>query len=280
MASAQTNAAQRPETDSAIPCRYVHSNSFGQQNRYTITEHTHLTWQAEYVMRGDLVALVGGTRHELSQGESLLMPPEVPHGFEYGEGGAEVFSIKLRVDAPGVRQSTYKLAATDETAALWHALNVMLRPSPRPHSPRVHSMDILLQALLRFFVGEDTPGAAGDRESPLVSGVKRALSTAAGHPVSVKRLSASLGYSEQYVRRMFLRETGIPLKRFIDQQRAMFIDQYVAHSDLTLKEIAFELEFPDPHGFSRFTKRMLGRSPRRLRRDIRGSDNLARQRTE
>ena len=55
-------------------------------------------------------------------------------------------------------------------------------------------------------------------------------------------------------------ETGIPLKNFLDQTRADFAARLLLTSNKSLTEIAKQLEFRDVYAFSRFFKRLTGRT--------------------
>ncbi|MBD3244363.1 MAG: helix-turn-helix domain-containing protein, partial [Chitinivibrionales bacterium] len=251
---------------------YVHSNRFAQPAAYTIKEHRHETWQAEYIVRGTVEAHAGTQHLVAEQGDSVLLPPRIPHWFDYREEGAEVFSIKFAIERVPDDTRGYVLRRSDEAEALWHTLRIVLRTGLSPRSHRSRAVNSLLDALLAFFwhpARSDTAQA----EQPIVAETKRRIASTDGKPLAVSDLAKQLRCSEQYLRARFRNETGEQLKKYIDRYRANCIEQYIAHSDMSLKQIAFHFGFPDPQTFSRFVQRTLGYPPRTVRRHIRTSNN-------
>ncbi len=253
---------------------YVHSNRFAQPYAYTVKEHQHLTWQAELVVRGEVEAIAGGQRLSARQGDSLLLPPRIPHSFIYGGEGAEVFSIKFDIESIADSTRVYALERSDESDALWHTLSTILRVNRSVRSSRTRAVDSILDALILFFL-HLSDEQADHAHSTVVTEAKRHIAAEDGKPIAVSKLAKQLHCSEQYLRRRFRAETGESLKRYIDRYRANCIEQYIAHSDMSLKEITFRFGFPDPQTFSRFVQRVLGHPPRTLRQYIRTSNNAA-----
>jgi len=254
-------------------CTYVHSNRFEKKHTYTVHEHVHTTWQAEHVFSGDVVAMVGGHEYVVASGESLLLPPDIPHQFVYGPKGAEVFSVKFAISTIENRNHVYRLRNTLKNKALWDVLKRFSMSSTVPDGIDALTVNFILDALVLRFVSPEAKKVF-QSESAFVMDIKNFIVSSHGQPVTVKDVACHMHCSEQLVRRKFKAETGMQVKKYIDRTRAGYIEQFIAHSDLSLKEIAYHFEFPDTHTFSRFINRVKGWSPRNLRRNIRRSNNL------
>lgn len=254
-------------------CRYVHSNRFGTRAHHLVKEHVHITWQAELVVRGRITAHVGQHDIGAAQGDTLLLPPHIPHSFSYHDGGAEVFSVKFSAARVTHPDQPRFIASSLRTERIWANLQEHHQEYARLAPLTSSMLSSLLDVLLLYSLPEPLQ-ASRQEESPFVRDVRRRIDEAGGTQVTVRQLARALSCSEQYVRRQFTRETGTPLKTYIDRSRAACIEQYIAHSDLTLKQVAYHFGFSDPQGFSRFVRRMLGSSPRTVRRGMKASNQV------
>jgi AraC-like DNA-binding protein len=61
----------------------------------------------------------------------------------------------------------------------------------------------------------------------------------------------------------------MPLKTYLDLERAKVASRLLEYSDLNITEIAETLDFPDVFSFSRFFRRVVGMSPRPFRQSAR-----------
>lgn len=85
--------------------------------------------------------------------------------------------------------------------------------------------------------------------------------------LTLKDLSAFLGYSEKYCSELFLNVMGEPFSRSIKHLRVQKAQRLLADSQATIADIAGSLGFSDQFAFSHFFKRSTGRSPREFRTD-------------
>jgi AraC-like DNA-binding protein len=74
-----------------------------------------------------------------------------------------------------------------------------------------------------------------------------------------------MGYSADYFSTLFKKETGIQLKKFIDQEIYKTAIRMLKYSDDSIHEIAEKLGFSDQFTFSHFFKRVSGESPKQFR---------------
>lgn len=65
--------------------------SFGPGGRFP--HHVHDQEQMTIVLRGGITFRIEGVPHELRAGSVVVIPSDVPHSAEAGEGGAEVLSV-------------------------------------------------------------------------------------------------------------------------------------------------------------------------------------------
>lgn len=93
--------------------------------------------------------------------------------------------------------------------------------------------------------------------------------------VTLKDLSAFLGYSEKYCSELFLKVMGEPFSQWLKRLRVRKAEHLLVNSRVSMTNIAASLGFSDQFSFSHFFKKAVGCSPRQFRA---GSAMLARPR--
>jgi AraC-like DNA-binding protein len=106
--------------------------------------------------------------------------------------------------------------------------------------------------------------AKGGQEDPASAG-REFVRRESGRPVSVGEAARRLGYSTRHASALFRQETGIGLKRFLDEERVLRAYRLVRFSDLAIKQIADRMGFSDSFSFLRFFRRVRGASPSTVR---------------
>jgi YesN/AraC family two-component response regulator len=84
--------------------------------------------------------------------------------------------------------------------------------------------------------------------------------------LSVHRLSATLGYSPNYLGNAFKRAFGMSIADYIGRTRVAEAKRLMDQTDLMIYEIAFRVGFEDQHYFSRTFKKYAGVTPSEYRR--------------
>ncbi len=80
-------------------------------------------------------------------------------------------------------------------------------------------------------------------------------------PITLAELSAAAGLSGRQINRIFLENTGLTPRRFINRERCHLAAMLLEDRGKSVQEVAYDLGFPDPFTFSRQYKRLTGRSP-------------------
>jgi len=247
--------------------QYIYSNHFRAKPGHHISLHRHTLWQAELVVQGSLSVTFGTRTFSRDTGESILLPPSIPHGFVYGSAGATVFSVKMRLAGASAKGARL-LDADDHNRALWNYLKVLTETQYRDRERFLLAMEHTLALLATCFfrqASRKTPR----RESPLVSRIVAVLQKNQGLPVPLSFLSKQTGFSPGYLRTKFREATGTGLKQYIDRYRANIVANQIRYADASIKEIAWELGFPDVQTLSHFCVRLLGENPRTIRKKAR-----------
>lgn len=85
--------------------------------------------------------------------------------------------------------------------------------------------------------------------------------------LNIREMSASFGFSESYLRELFLKNVNMPLIRYYKKRKIMASAFELLHSDRKIVDIAFEYGFSNHESFTRAFQRIFGMSPDRFRKE-------------
>lgn len=229
--------------------------------------HVHDCWQLEYIQRGEVGVEWTGGSLILAPGSFFFMPPNLSHRFVYPKGESRSLSIKFSVEGgraaafpgtPGnhpllVSLETSFRALFPEDSGEWLQENERLRLLPH-----------LLSALLEIHL---SPKKARQKKLSLLEKIRDFVADTSGRKMTIQSLAKELGYSPGHLSSRFHALAGVPLKTYIDRERARIAGEYLRYADLPISEIAARLGFGDGLSFSHFCRRNLGKSPRAWRKE-------------
>ncbi len=87
--------------------------------------------------------------------------------------------------------------------------------------------------------------------------------------LSVREYAEAMGISESHLNNIMKSMTGYTPARLIHNETILEAKRLLIHSDLTVSEVGYHLNFEDPSYFSRFFKRETGLNPKQFRIGIR-----------
>ena len=133
-------------------------------------------------------------------------------------------------------------------------------------------LQYLLYALLlrvgRFAVHANAVAFASGRAHNVHRLFKQALEAAFSQTRSVRDYAQRLGYSEKTLLRACLAIEGQSAKEVIDQRVALEAKRLLAHSDLSVAEMAHRLGFSEATNFLKFFRRLADTTPLEFRHRI------------
>ncbi len=129
-----------------------------------------------------------------------------------------------------------------------------------------HMIYVLLLRLRQAASALPTTAGTGGEESSLYRLFRTELERTFSQTRKVRDYATRLGYSEKSLYRAAVCSTGVTPKQLIDHRVALEAQRLLVHTDRPLKSIAHDLGFSEPTNFTKFFKRMVGRSPEEFRR--------------
>lgn len=234
----------------------------GNFSREGSRPHQHPFWQLEYITGGVGIFYCNDLNWQFGEGDVIIIPPRNPHNFEYlGENNTWLsvkFSSDCIMEAP-MRFHNDKI--------LFSTMAVIMET----FTPAFFSMDSALavvNSVLNVIVNYYLMQLQEEKNSPsaFVRQVLQYIYDQEGSYIAIAELGEALGYSGKYVSARFQKETGIPLKEFVDHQRGEYAARLLKTSTASLTEIAKKLDFRDVYAFSRFFRRTVGETLSAFRR--------------
>jgi AraC family transcriptional activator of pobA len=241
-------------------------NSGPSQDR----RHDHSGWQVELPRKGRATMQVGDEAIALSEGEILLIPPGLWHAFAYDAEEFQTWSLKFelkglagagfprRLDAGPVTRQIRGLLETVITHHFPQGISALLStPQLKAENfPEVVLLEYALAGLVAYaYVEADTEPFAPAAK------IRGVLKQQRGAPLTVADAARILGFSRSHVSLLFKQHYGMPLKTFIDRERAEIAKRLLDYTDMNVSETARAMEFQDVYYFSSFFKRVTGQCP-------------------
>lgn len=101
-----------------------------------------------------------------------------------------------------------------------------------------------------------------------ISFIKKYIKENLTGDVSLVRLSEVTGYNTSYLSRLFSEQTGETMNKYIARKKLEKIIELMRDSSLTIGDISEQVGFEYQPYFSRFIKRLTGKTPQKLREEL------------
>ena len=205
--------------------------------------------------------------HEVRAGEYLIMPPTL---CQHGTRVCRCRFYWLHFRCPALPASVSMPAQgsfSDADAVRAIAKKLMQAEAAEPRGVRSRYLASMLLLELREQALADAPedGGVNSSAEQLCERIKEFVFFHRFSDVKVREIARELGYHEKYLSAVFHRTEGVTLKAYIDAQRCAEAKRLLLESRLTVTEVAYYLNFPDPHSFARFFKTTAGRTATQFR---------------
>ncbi|CAL9351706.1 helix-turn-helix domain-containing protein [Streptomyces sp. enrichment culture] len=239
--------------------------------------HRHTFYEIVHVSAGSGTHVVDLARWPLRPPHLAVILPGQVHHWEGGrgpEGTLALFTDDFLVDHPHDRELLRELGER-----CWFALDPEQDRSVRSlmaelvaeHRERAPGHESVLRSLLHVLVvrASRLPGHAGAGRDPRAQGRPAAVAEAFARLItrpeaatwSVRECADRLGVTPHYLTQAVRAATGRPPGRLLIEARAYQAQRLLAHTQLSVRQVAARTGFADPAYFSRFFRRETGISP-------------------
>ena len=232
-----------------IPCNFQTSKVL----------HSHDFWQIDFIDKGDGCVLIQGKtgveKLFFKANDSVIIPPNIVHCFDYQNNSSSWLSVKFTTGSTG------DIAMVLSDDILRNVAAILIESLSPKRMSCMASMSIVNSVLSvvcnRYSLELQEQNS---NISEFVRKVKEFIYAHQGREVRVCDIGEFMDCTPKHVALRFRQETGISLKRFLDETRADFAARLLLTSSKSLNEIARQTEFRDVYAFSRFFKRITGKN--------------------
>ena len=237
-----------------------------------VKSHAHPYFHLFYIQAGQFCFTVGGETHRLSQGHTLLVPPQIEHGYinETQETG-QYWEIKFAQSPAAAGEMPVLLCqdplagqlcsqilqeysdlgklADDAAVSYLHALLTLLRKEQR------------YQEKPQQFLYLDA-----SRFNPLSRRIVHYLETHYAEDLSLDALAAAMDYHKSYLCAAFKKDTQQTILDCLNMIRIRRAAELIVYSDLSLVQVSQMCGFSTVSHFNRVFLKYAGITPGQARR--------------
>ncbi|WP_225828576.1 helix-turn-helix transcriptional regulator [Streptomyces naphthomycinicus] len=239
--------------------------------------HRHTFYEIVHVSSGSGTHVVDLARWPVRPPHlAVIVPGQVHHweGGEGPEGTVVLFTDDFLVDHPRDREVLRELGER-----CWFALDAVHDRSIRQlmaelvaeHRERAPGHESVLRSLLHVLVvrasrlphrtADGRDQRAEGRQAAVADEFARLIARPEAAGWSVRECAGRLGVTPHYLTQAVRAATGRPPGRLLIEARAYQAQRLLAHTELSVRQVAARTGFADPAYFSRFFRRETGSSP-------------------
>ncbi|MFF8727077.1 AraC family transcriptional regulator [Streptomyces sp. NPDC015171] len=239
--------------------------------------HRHTFYEIVHVGAGSGTHVVDLARWPVRPPQLAVIVPGQVHHWEGGqgpEGTLALFTDDFLVDHPDDREVLRALGERcwfDLDAEHDRSVRRLMAELVAEHRHRAPGHESVLRSLLHVLVvrASRLPGRAGDGPGPRGQGRPAAVAEAFARLISrpeaaqwsVRECADRLGVTPHYLTQAVRTATGRPPGRLLIEARVYRAQRLLAHTGLSVRQVAARTGFADPAYFSRFFRRETGSSP-------------------
>lgn len=251
-----------------LRCRVYWARVVGSETESLLTQYTkHTFYEIQYALEGRIVMQIDKERKiTVEQSQFIIIPPDTFHQIVDGdsEGARFIMAFSLEIKTPALVALPTEMARLSVTKAPDRMLRLieLLLEKPDHDDPLRRR---LVGGYLECFILETAEAldpvrlcteAAGESENEMrVRKISRTIADCNGIGIGPEDVGREFGISPRHLNRIFIQITGATLKEAINRQKLARIEELVAATGLSFREISELCGFSDEYAMNKFFKR-------------------------
>ena len=232
-----------------------------------------------YCPKGEGWCSIRGLRHEVHEGDLLVVPPGEPHAYGANEDKPWTIlwfhvtgeDVRLLLSAMGVRSESpvLHLSADPQFPAVFEdVLDVLEHGYASFQILHASRMLGYLISLMIWRARENWRTTPDTKQ--IISYCITYMKQHIDKPLRLGTLARLAGFTPSYFNILFKQETGYPCMDYLTKLRMHQACQWLDTTDVPVKTIAARLGYDDPFYFSRVFRSVNGVAPKEYRRSHKG----------
>ena len=216
------------------------------ENPYIHMKRVIDSFEVIFVTNGTLYMEEDGIQYELTQNQILVLESGKLHrGYKIHEGGTAFYYFHYRTDNLPIPFKTY-------TGNEYHEVKLLLKKLL--HVSHTPSYSVYARDALALSIYEELKKIIKEEVffKPVIKKITEYVRGNINSSITVASVAAALGYNPDYLSKAFCKATGTTLKKYIIEARLNAAKDYLHTSDLSVKQISYELGFDDEALFIKF----------------------------
>ncbi len=200
-----------------------------------------------------------GRIYAFSEGDAAIIPPRTPHNTRYAEG-----SLRVILEQALLPVRTVRAIRAKNSEGLFDAV----RRASAYFKGNFAEKGVILAAYGNLIAAFVTAYSGGKEYSPVVAALMDSIDANFGDPLySLENAIRALPLNYDYIRKMFLKETGVTPHEYLTRKRMERARDIILsgatnrYSQYTVSQIAEACGFTEPLYFSKVFKKYFGVAP-------------------
>ena len=224
-----------------------------------------------YIIEGELDFICAETQGKLKSGQFVIISPKTYYKYRHINGetinyywihftGSEVSSLISKMELP--LNTVVDISVQDNIVRAFHRVFDEFIQPDKLHE--ISSSALLITLLTRF--SRAVKGISeGHRKGHMLSATLQYMNRHYNEPLSIPFLAEYANVSYGYFRRLFKEITGITPSEYLTKIRMDNARLLLYRTDISIKEIAYQVGFSDQLYFTRMFTKVYGVSPTKFR---------------
>jgi len=253
-----------------MKCRIYWARIVGSETESLFTQYTkHTFYEIQYALEGRIVMQIEKNRQIcVEQSDFIIIPPDTFHQIIDGDtvGARFIMAFSLEIKSAHLKSlpaDLSRLVPYRETKHMRSILNVAVSKTYHDSPIRRSLITSYLECLMLEFLEATHPYRAqemtrlenlGENEARVML-IQKFIADHSGIGIRPADISQKFNISERHLNRIFVSVTGKTLKEAINREKLQKIEELVATTALSFKEISELCAFADEYGMNQFFKR-------------------------
>lgn len=287
--------AQRKTTDLKTNLETITIEEFnffvvnGDNRRYLKNQDRHMGYFIA-CLQGGLTFGANETKQYLKEGEALLVPQYISWMGEisahtqvlihaFNPQNDKIRHIISGIYIPDIERCSLEQGSNPHILKSSYILNTFVKTVFFHYSNNIADNNFWnlkhqeLIYLLAFYYPNDTIDFF-QALSPGISAFQYMVLRYSPMAKNCSELAESCGYTLKAFSKLFKKEFGQSVYRWLQERKAEQIEELITQSDISLKNIMYEFEFTSASHLNKFCKKYFGDTPTSLRQNIKEGNNV------